>query len=180
MRRIGWCRDRESKINEYGRSANQLPPEDTATPGRDSNFGDLCPGSNKCKIPALNPALTTHVCGKRVMIGIAFIGVVTVLAVFAILAKTCAGGPKKVDKREKGEIIKQLLALSDRENSNSAIASPPARSRSGSTSAIQSDTLRKGTSRKPNSHSPVSSKPPTSLKTKRSDTEIEEKTRQRA
>src|SRR5438876_2443755 len=59
------------------------------------------------------------------MIGIVFIGVMTALAVFAILAKTCAGGPKKAEKWEKGEIIKQLLALSDGENSSSAIASPP-------------------------------------------------------
>ena len=85
------------------------------------------------------------------MIGIVFIGVMTALAVFAILAKTCAGGPKKAEKWEKGEIIKQLLALSDGENSSSAIASPPARSRSVSTSATRSDTLRKSTSRKRNS-----------------------------
>src|SRR6266581_343051 len=80
----------------------------------------------------------------RVMIGIVFIGVVTALAVFAILAKTCAGGTKKAEKWEKGEIIKQLLALSDGENSSSAIASPPARSRPASTSATRSDTLRSG------------------------------------
>src|SRR5213592_4432484 len=85
------------------------------------------------------------------MIGIVFIGVMTALAVFAILAKTCAGGPKKAEKWEKGEIIKQPLALSDGENSSSAIASPPARSRSVSTSATRSDTLRKSTSRKRNS-----------------------------
>jgi len=78
------------------------------------------------------------------MIGIVFIGVVTALAVFAILAKKCTGGPKKAEKWEKGEIIKQLLALSDGENSSAAIASPPARSRSASTSATRSDTLRKG------------------------------------
>src|SRR5207247_3939759 len=83
------------------------------------------------------------------MMGIIFIGVVTALAVFAILAKTCAGGPKKAEKWEKGEIIKQLLALSDGENSSAAIASPPARSRSAPTSARRTDTLRKGTSREP-------------------------------
>src|SRR5438552_1329331 len=117
------------------------------------------------------------------MIGIVFIGVVTALAVFAILAKTCAGGPKKPEKWEKGEIIKQLLALSDGENSSAAIASPPARSRSASTSATRSDTLRKGTSRERNSkrsYYPISSKPPISLGPNRPDAEIEEKTRQRA
>src|SRR5437879_9958762 len=72
------------------------------------------------------------------MIGIVFIGVMTALAVFAILAKTCAGGPKKAEKWEKGEIIKQLLALSDGENSSAAIASPPARSRSA---PLQPDVL---------------------------------------
>jgi hypothetical protein len=53
------------------------------------------------------------------MISIVFIfmGVVTALAVFAILAKTCAGKPKRAEKWEQGEIIKQLLVLSERENS---------------------------------------------------------------
>ncbi|PYT54159.1 MAG: hypothetical protein DMG46_22490 [Acidobacteria bacterium] len=117
------------------------------------------------------------------MIGIVFIGVMTALAVFAILAKTCAGGPKKAEKWEKGEIIKQLLALSDGENSSAAIASPPARSRSAPTSARRTDTLRKGTSRERNSkrrHSPISSKPLVSLRPNRRDAEIEERTRQRA
>jgi hypothetical protein len=61
------------------------------------------------------------------MIGIVFIGVVTAPAVFAILAKTCARRRKKggkVEKWKKREIIKQLLALSDGENSSAAIASP--------------------------------------------------------
>src|SRR5213594_74574 len=116
------------------------------------------------------------------MIGIVFIGVMTALAVFASLAKTCAGGPKKAEKWEKGEIIKQLLALSDSENSSAAIASPPARSRSAPTSARRTDTLRKGTSRERNSkrrHSPISSKPLVSLRPNRRDAEIEERTRQR-
>jgi len=117
------------------------------------------------------------------MIGIVSIGVVTALAVFAILAKTCAGGPKKADKWAKGEIIKQLLALSDGENSSSAIVCPPARNRCASTSARRSDTLRKGTSRERNSKrrcSPISSKPPVSLRPNRPDADIEEETRQRA
>jgi hypothetical protein len=112
------------------------------------------------------------------MIGIVFIGVVTALAVFAILAKACAGGPKKAEKWEKGEIIKQLLALSDGENSSAAIASPPARSRSASTSATRSNTLRKGTSRGRNSkrsYSPISSKPLTSLRPNRPDADIKKK-----
>ena len=118
------------------------------------------------------------------MIGILFIGVVTALAVFAILVKTCAGMPKKAEKWEKVEVIKQLLALSDGENNSSAIAPPPSRSaRSASTSATRTDTLRNGTYRQRNSkrrYSPASSKPPISLKTNQSDAKIEEKIRERA
>ena len=118
------------------------------------------------------------------MIGIVFIGVVTGLAVLAILAKTCAGKPKKAEKWEKGEIIKQLLALSNVEDSSSAITSPPARSAgSASTSAKRNETLRRGASRERNSkrrYSPASSKPPISLKTNQPDAKIEEKIRQRA
>jgi len=118
------------------------------------------------------------------MIGIVSIGVVTGMAVFAILAKTWAGKPKKAEKWEKGEIIKQLLALSDGKNSSSAIMSPPARSaRSASTSAKRNETLRRGASRERNSrrrYSPASSKPPISIKTNQPDGKIEEKIRQRA
>ena len=56
------------------------------------------------------------------MTGILFIGVVTALAVFAILAKASSGGPKRAEKWEKAEIIKQLLALSEGEKSISATA----------------------------------------------------------
>jgi hypothetical protein len=64
------------------------------------------------------------------MISITFIfmAIVTALAVFAILAKTWAFEPKKAAKGEKGEILKQLLELSERESCVSPIASPPAKS----------------------------------------------------
>jgi Protein of unknown function (DUF2934) len=118
------------------------------------------------------------------MIGIVFIGVVTALAVFAILVKTCAGKFKKAERWEKGEIIKQLLALSEGENSGSAVASPPARSaRSAPTSATRTDTLRKGTPRERNWNrrfSPASSKSPSSPKPNQPAAKIEEKIRQRA
>ncbi|HYL16759.1 MAG TPA: DUF2934 domain-containing protein [Terriglobales bacterium] len=110
------------------------------------------------------------------MISIVFIfmGVVIALAVFAILAKACAGEPKRAEKWEKGEIIKQLLALSECENSISAIASPPARGlRLASTSATRNDTLRKCTHREhPN--------PPIPLRPNPTDAHIEEQVRQRA
>src|SRR5437879_11288812 len=81
-----------------------------------------------------------------------FMGVVTAVAVFAILAKTCAGEPKRAEKWEKGEIIKQLLALSEGENSVSVIASPsPGSLRLASASATRNDTLRRGTYREHNS-----------------------------
>src|ERR1017187_2508346 len=98
------------------------------------------------------------------MIGIVFIlmGVVTVLAVFAIRAKTCAVESKRAEKMEKGEIIKQLLALAERENGISPIASPAARTlRLASTSATRSDTLRNGTNREHNSKRRYSSMSPT-------------------
>ena len=55
------------------------------------------------------------------------IGVVTALAVFVIVMKTRTSGPKKVNKSEKADIMKQLLALSDGQNSMPAI--PPSRPR---------------------------------------------------
>ena len=114
-----------------------------------------------------------------------FTGVVTALAVFAILVKTCAGEPKRAEKWEKGEIIKQLVALSERENSTSvAIASPPSRSlRLAPTSATGSDTLRKRTYRERNSKlrsSPLAPNSHIPLRPNRMDAEIEEQIRQRA
>ena len=113
-----------------------------------------------------------------------FMGVVTALAVVAILAKAYAGEPKRAEKWEKGEIIKQLVALSERENSTSAIASPPARSlRLAPTSATRSDTLRKCTYREPNSKqrcSPMNPNSPIPLGPNLMDAEIEEQIRQRA
>jgi Protein of unknown function (DUF2934) len=118
------------------------------------------------------------------MISILFIGVGTALAVFAILAKTYAGGRKKAEKWEKGEIIKQLLALSERENRVSAIASPPARNlRLASTRSTRGATLRKGTlwQHKPKRRrSHMSPTPRSPLRPNQTDAEIEEEIRQRA
>jgi hypothetical protein len=101
-----------------------------------------------------------------------FMGAVTALAVFAILAKTCAGEPKRAEKWEKGEIIKQLVALSERKNSTSEIASPPARSLwRAPTSTTRSGQL-KGSALSPNSPSP--------LRPNLMDAETEEHIRKRA
>jgi hypothetical protein len=113
-----------------------------------------------------------------------FMGVVTALAVFAMLAKRCASEPKKAEKWEKGEIIRQLLELSEGENGISAIASPPARSlRFGSTSATQSDALPRCVYRGHNAerrYSSLSHTSPTPLRSNLTDAEIEEQIRQRA
>jgi hypothetical protein len=63
------------------------------------------------------------------MISMLCVGVVAAIAVGVIVAKTCASEPAKAQKREKAEIMKQLLALSERENSLSAIAQPRPRTR---------------------------------------------------
>ena len=108
------------------------------------------------------------------MIGFVFIfmGVVTALAVFAVLAKICASAPRRAEKWEKGEIIKQLVALSERESSTSAIVSPPARSlRRAPTCATGNDKLKES-DLGPNS--PIPSRP------NLIDAEIEEQIRKRA
>ena len=59
------------------------------------------------------------------MISIPLIGVAAALLIWAIRAKVVADAPKKIDKsRQKAEIIKQLLALSERENKISGTAAP--------------------------------------------------------
>jgi hypothetical protein len=118
------------------------------------------------------------------MISILLIGLVTALPVLAILAKTCGRKPKRVEKLEKGEIIKQLLALSDREKSVSVIARQPARNpRPTSTRTIRMGALRPCTSREQNSkrrYSPMCASPSISVRSNRTDAKIEEQIRQRA
>jgi hypothetical protein len=106
-----------------------------------------------------------------VSLAFTFIGVVTALAVLAILAKACAGEPKRAEKWEKAEIIKQLVALSERENSTSQIASPSSTSLRHAPASPRSDKL-KGSALNPNSA--------VSLRPKLADAEIEEQIRQRA
>jgi hypothetical protein len=109
-----------------------------------------------------------------------FVGVVIALAVVAILTKLCAGAPKKAKKGEKAEIMKQLLALSERENNTSAIASPPTRKL---LSSARSDTSRRAAEQSHNSkrrHSSTSPNSPTSRRPNRLDAAIEEQIRQRA
>jgi hypothetical protein len=70
------------------------------------------------------------------MTSILLIGLAIALALYLLLAKTwlnSRGEPKKARKQEKAEIMRQLLALSDRENNISAAAPPlrPATPRPG-------------------------------------------------
>ena len=50
------------------------------------------------------------------MITIVLVGVASFLAVFAIILKARAAKPKKTEKWERAQIIKRLLALSERED----------------------------------------------------------------
>jgi hypothetical protein len=61
------------------------------------------------------------------MITIICIGFVTALAGFVIALKTCKSQPKKLQKWEKADIMKQLLTLSERENGIPAVG--PSRSK---------------------------------------------------
>jgi len=118
------------------------------------------------------------------MVGIVSIGVVTSLAVFIILAKTWVAKPKKAEKWEKGEILKQLLALSENENSGSAMTAPPGRSSSFPPKlATSSNTSRTATPPGRNSKRTfptVSSRPAASARPKQADAQVEDKIRQRA
>jgi Protein of unknown function (DUF2934) len=117
------------------------------------------------------------------MISILLIGVGTVLLVLAISAKTCAGRPKKAEKWEKGEIIKQLLELSEPENKVSPLAPPTKNLRLASTPATRGDTLQKATFRQRNSKgkfSRPSRTPSVSIRQNQTDAEIEKEIRQRA
>jgi hypothetical protein len=58
------------------------------------------------------------------MVTIIVIGAVTALAMFAVLMKVFAGEPPDSENLQKGDIIKQLLALSELENPKSKTAPP--------------------------------------------------------
>lgn len=105
------------------------------------------------------------------------LGIVASLITIAHIAK-----PKKAEPSERGEILKQLLALSEREAATSAVPALVARTprlafAHGATiaSAAPARTQEQYSQRKP---SPPASKTPTSLRTK--DTDVEEQIRRRA
>ena len=111
------------------------------------------------------------------MVSIAFIftGVVTSLVVYALLATPREFNPKKAEKVETGEIIKQLLALAEHENTISANSSPPSRGLGlEPTSDTRNDTLQNC------KQSPVSSSCPIPLGPGVTNAEIQAQTCQRA
>ena len=59
------------------------------------------------------------------MTTILLIGAASAMAVCTLLVKARVFKPKKAEKREKAEIVKQLLALSERENTIQGISRPP-------------------------------------------------------
>ena len=63
------------------------------------------------------------------MITIIVVGAVTALAMFAILLKLFTGDPPETEKLQKGDIIKQLLALSELDSRTGEKSKPPARTR---------------------------------------------------
>jgi hypothetical protein len=69
------------------------------------------------------------------MTTIVLVGVASFLAVFAIIVKARAGKPKKPEKWEKAQIVKRLLALSEREDMVNGV--------SGQQSVSQSPTPRR-------------------------------------
>jgi|SRR5579862_592438 len=118
------------------------------------------------------------------MFSIVFIGIVIIVALFAAVAKKYAGKPKKAEKWERAEIMKQLLAQSEGENRSSAGAAPGSKSVGPkSPSAAYSDNSRKGTSRGRNSkrrNRKGNAQPASTAKPNQADGQIEEKIRQRA
>ena len=59
------------------------------------------------------------------MIAILFIGLLIALATLFMLVKSRKNKPTKAKRQEKSEVIRQLLALSEQEESNSANTPPP-------------------------------------------------------
>jgi len=91
----------------------------------------ICPlvffqGSNLRNLSATTPpsaqfppeqlVLSTHAERAESMTTIVLVGVAIALVLFAIIVKARAGKPKRLEKGEKAQIVKQLLALSEHEN----------------------------------------------------------------
>jgi hypothetical protein len=111
-------------------------------------------------------------------------GIVTALAVILIVALKWGDKPKKVSKWEKAEIMKQLLARADQENTVSTIGSIPTGSHRLEPASSPPGGAPKRRDGRVQSSAPAVSAPgkntPTSLKPNPSDAEIEEQIRQRA
>ena len=83
------------------------------------------------------------------MTTIVLVGVAIALVLFAIIVKARAGKPKRLEKGEKAQILKQLLALSEREDTvkgiprqQSVSQRPTPRRRAAAASTSSSRTVR--------------------------------------
>ena len=64
------------------------------------------------------------------MTTIVLVAMAIALALFAIILKAGAGKPKKAEKWEKAQIVKRLVALSEREDMVNGVSPPPSASQS--------------------------------------------------
>jgi hypothetical protein len=96
-------------------------------PVQDTNLGNLC-SSRPLPDNPFDHYSEHSSWGAAQMFNIPLIGVATALVACAILARVFAHRPQKAEKAQKGEISKQLLALSERESKLSGTPSS-ARSR---------------------------------------------------
>ena len=87
--------------------------------------------------------------GVQSMTTIVLVGVASFLVVLAIIVKARAAKPKKPEKWEKAQIVKRLLALSEREDIVNGISrqqpvsqSPTPRRRAAAASTSPSRTVR--------------------------------------
>jgi hypothetical protein len=84
---------------------------------QDSNLRNLSAGApTGAQFRPEELVLSTHAQRAALMTTIVLVGVAAFLVVFAILLKARGGQRKKPEKWEKAQIVKQLLALSERED----------------------------------------------------------------
>jgi hypothetical protein len=84
---------------------------------QDSNLRNLSATTPpSAQFPPEQLVLSTHAQREASMTTIVLVGVASFLVVFAIIMKARGGKPKKPEKWEKAQIVKQLLALSERED----------------------------------------------------------------
>jgi hypothetical protein len=116
---------------------------------QDSNLRNLSARTPpSAQFPPEQLVLSTHAQRAASMTTIVLVGVASVLVVFAIIVKARGGKPKKPEKWEKAQIVKQLLALSESEDmkriprQQSVSQRPTPRRRAAAASTSSSRTVR--------------------------------------